>query len=213
MSHFPIQSARGIVSRRDGLYIPTIIPELPVDLEAKAEVVWNSLKAEPRVMAVATEYPNGIYYLVYTKMWKFPGGKQVSTAHLTDGRFVAIGPQLPPLRTATEDNGIPAKPLTQEVETQTKWLVWCCEDRAGEIAEFEPMTVDDSAAEDNSDTGPEPLQQPSSTPTTPPDDPPTLQREDPLSRADQEAKGQAKTRVTAILTQLDLSDRATPAGR
>ncbi|KAE8301099.1 hypothetical protein D5F01_LYC01258 [Larimichthys crocea] len=45
--------------------------KLPVDLEAKAEVVWNSLKAEPRVMAVATEYPNGIYYLVYTKMWEF----------------------------------------------------------------------------------------------------------------------------------------------
>ncbi|KAE8301098.1 hypothetical protein D5F01_LYC01257 [Larimichthys crocea] len=112
MSHFSIQSARGIVSHQDRLYMLVIIPELPVDLEAKAEVVWNSLKAEPRVMAVATEYPNGIYYSVYTKMWEFPGGERVSTAHLTDGRFVAIGPQLPPLRTATEDNGIPAKPMT-----------------------------------------------------------------------------------------------------
>ncbi|KAE8291680.1 hypothetical protein D5F01_LYC09037 [Larimichthys crocea] len=97
------------------------------------------------------------------------------------------------------------------LETQTEWMVWCWEDRAGEIAEFEPMAVDNSVAEDNSDTGPEPPQQPPSIPTTPPEEPPTLQMEDPVSKAYQEVKEQADARVTAILTQGDLSDRATPA--
>ncbi|KAE8299786.1 hypothetical protein D5F01_LYC02204 [Larimichthys crocea] len=136
-----------MVSRKDGLYTPAIAQELPVNLEANAEVVWNWLNAEQRMMATVTEYPNGIYYSVYTKMWKYPGGARVSTAHLTDGRFMAIGPQLPPLRTANENNGIPTKPLTQEVETQTEWL---------------------------------------------------------------DTKEQANARVTAILTQLDLSDKASP---
>ncbi|KAE8278060.1 hypothetical protein D5F01_LYC23875 [Larimichthys crocea] len=161
--------------------------------------------------AVVTEYPNGIHYPVYTKIWEFPGGEGVSMAHLTDGRFVAVGPQLPPLQTATGNNGGTAKPMTREVETQTEWMVWCWEDRAGEIAEFEPMAVDNLAAEDNSDTGPEPPQQPTSIPTTPTEEPPTLQREDPVSKAYQEVKDQADARVTAILTQLDLSDRTTPA--
>ncbi|KAE8278088.1 hypothetical protein D5F01_LYC23845 [Larimichthys crocea] len=211
VGHFPIQSARGIMSRKDGLYTPMIVPELPMDLETRAEVVWNSLKAESGRTAVVTEYPNGIHYPVYTKMWEFPGGGRVSTAHLTDGRFVAVGPRLPPLRTATGNHRGPTKPVTRAVETQTEWMVWCWEDRAGEISEIEPMAVDNLAVEANPDVEPEPPQQPPSIPTTPPEEPPTLQREDPVSKEYQEVKEQADARVTAILTQLDLSDRATPA--
>ncbi|KAE8284731.1 hypothetical protein D5F01_LYC16165 [Larimichthys crocea] len=129
VGHFPIQSARGIMSSKDGLYTPMIVPELPMDLETRAEVVFEVEIAEGRVRE--------------------------------DGSC----------------NRIPQ-----------------C-----------------SAAEDNPDTGPKPPQQPPSIPTTPPEEPPTLQREDPVSKAYQEVKEQADARVTAILTQLDLSDRATPA--
>ncbi|KAE8299791.1 hypothetical protein D5F01_LYC02209 [Larimichthys crocea] len=187
VGHFPIQSARGIMSRKDGLYTPMIVPELPMDLETRAEVVWNSLKAESGRTAVVTEYPNGIHYPVYTKIWEFPGGERVSTAHLTDGWFVAVGPRLPPLRTATGNNRGPTKPVTRAVETQTEWMVWCWEDRAGEISEIEPMAVDNLAVEANPDIEPEPPQRPPSIPTTPPEEPPTLQREDPVSKAYHEA--------------------------
>ncbi|KAE8277879.1 hypothetical protein D5F01_LYC24077 [Larimichthys crocea] len=161
------------MSRKDGLYTPMIVPELPMDLETRAEVVWNSLKAE-------------------------------------SGRTAVWDPGCPHFGQPLETTG-PTKPVTREVETQTEWMVWCWEDRAGEISEIEPMAVDNLAVEANPDIEPEPPQQPPSIPTTPPEEPPTLQREDPVSKAYQEVKEQADARVTAILTQLDLSDRATPA--
>lgn len=120
--NFTIQAARGIVCHQDMPHMPMATAETVLKVEANAKEIWNSLKAEKGASMNYTIHPECIYYPVYTKMWEFKDGTRVSTAHLTDGRFVLFSPRLPKLKEIAK--GMSSRPSTHEAAVQTEWMVW-----------------------------------------------------------------------------------------
>ncbi|XP_054864315.1 uncharacterized protein LOC129348266 [Amphiprion ocellaris] len=68
------------------------LPEISVSehlgIQASAKPLWCSAE---HYQSWYQEYPEGIYYPVYLKIWQLWGEKYISTTHLADGKCVAIG--------------------------------------------------------------------------------------------------------------------------
>ncbi|KAM3582737.1 uncharacterized protein V6R79_002331 [Siganus canaliculatus] len=85
-----------------------------LDLEVKAKVIWTSVTTGREQLMASKTYRDSAYCGVYTKLWEFPEGERVSTAHLLDGRFVSIGPRLP----------APRQLKKADASTQTTTVDW-----------------------------------------------------------------------------------------
>lgn len=116
----------------------------------------------------------------YTKMWEYPEGTRVSTAHLSDGQFVALGPLLPPLMTATEGMSETPKRSTTDAAIQTEWMTWSWADRLGELSEIDPMNLECATANATIKAGPGVIQRAFGSPVMPTLSPPTPPDRNPL---------------------------------
>ncbi|KAM3582750.1 uncharacterized protein V6R79_023037 [Siganus canaliculatus] len=85
-----------------------------LDLEVKAKVIWTSVTSGRGQLMASKTYRDSAYCGVYTKLWEFPEGERVSTAHLLDGRFVSIGPRL----------SAPTQLKRADASTQTTTVDW-----------------------------------------------------------------------------------------
>lgn len=93
----------------------------------------------------------GMYSCVLTKIWEYPSGARVLTAHLADGRFIACGPFLTP----PHFNNFFAPWKVFDAATQTDAIIWYIDDILRQ--DQEPTASTSSAP------APVPQQQPSAT--------------------------------------------------
>ncbi|KAI3363502.1 hypothetical protein L3Q82_012104 [Scortum barcoo] len=86
-NHFPIQTARGLACHNDVNYVPVVTMEEILDIEVNAKVMWHSIAAGKDQLMPSAIYQDCVYCTIYTKLWEFPEGQGISTAHLMDGRI------------------------------------------------------------------------------------------------------------------------------
>lgn len=91
---FTVHTAKGFFLHYSKAVSPPVLQHSGLELEATAKVIWCSLASGQNLHPGIRVYKNGIYASVYTKMWQFPNGERISTAHLVDGRFLAIAPKI-----------------------------------------------------------------------------------------------------------------------
>ncbi|KAK9519950.1 hypothetical protein VZT92_022641 [Zoarces viviparus] len=98
-----------------------------------------------------------MYCPVYAKLREYPDGTRVSTTHLTDGRFVVIGPRLLPIlyRSPTPKVDNDATSITEVehrdvvVQTETEGIIpnlmgmWGYDEDLGELREVIPEGLAD----------------------------------------------------------------------
>ncbi|XP_029930967.1 uncharacterized protein LOC115375635 [Myripristis murdjan] len=95
IQQFTVHTAKGFFLHYSKAVSPPVLQHSGLELEATAKVIWCSLASGQNLHPGIRFYKNGIYASVYTKMWQFPNGERISTAHLVDGRFLAIAPKIP----------------------------------------------------------------------------------------------------------------------
>ena len=111
--HHIILSARGVIVKESATGQPVADSEAVLGLEKDAVVIWNSMRARNDTYVTSGACQEGLYYGLYTKMWAFSNGDRITTAHMSDGRIVKVGKQLP-LHT----------PTSRDVATQTNIPIW-----------------------------------------------------------------------------------------
>lgn len=137
----PIPIARGILCREDSSLPPSVEPGAIIKIETDARMVWSSVSSRWDLTLSNRTVPEGSYYGLYTKIWRYPGGNRISTAHMLDGRTVSIGARLPAVGTPLPPLGVVTpKPEMRSVGTMTETLIWLWNDKEGEINEHDPIT-------------------------------------------------------------------------
>lgn len=125
LDNFVVHSAKGVFCHNVP-YMPRVAIALSLDIEAKVKVIWNSLAAGQCLDLVIENYAKGTYCPVYTKIWEYPDGTQISTSHLSDRTFSAFGPWLQALRTPSSSPSL--KKSTADAATQTACVSWYWDD-------------------------------------------------------------------------------------
>lgn len=153
---FPITTAQGIYCVERLTPFPEVSHAEHLRIQATATAIWSSAE---EVSAWKYEYPGGIYYPVYTQIWELKSEERISTAHLANGRCVAIGrpwgtPEVPVavvapiVSTTRESPEPPTAPAGTTQSTQTEYtrevqgIQWTFNEVISEIIEGATSPVD-----------------------------------------------------------------------